>query len=103
MLVKDIYVLSAQFPKNEQYNLTSQIRRASVSIILNIAEGSGFSNKKFGQFLRMSISSCFELETGLILALDLGLIAEETFTKFENQVSELQKMLYGFMNSLKQH
>lgn len=99
-LVKEIYVLSANFPDEERFNLTSQLRRASVSIVLNIAEGSGFSDKKFQQFLRTAISSCFEVETVLLLALDLELISEETFSEHENKLSELQKMIFGFMKSL---
>lgn len=99
--VKDVYHIPAQFPKNEQYGLTSQIRRASVSIILNIAEGSGFTDKKFKQFLRMSISSAFEVETLLVLALDLKLINDKDFHYLEVKVTELQKMIFGFMKTLK--
>jgi len=99
-LVKDIYVVSSEFPKDERYNLVSQIRRAAVSVNLNIAEGSGFTNKKFKQFLRNAISSCFEVETLLILALDLKMITEETYSAHEPQITELQKMIYGFMTTL---
>lgn len=100
VLVKDIYVLSAEFPSEEKYNLKSQVRRAAVSVVLNIAEGSGFSNKKFRQFLRTSITSCFEVETVLILALDLEFISSNKFSIFEEQITELQKMIYGFTKSL---
>lgn len=100
-LVKFIYILTSKFPKEEQYGLTSQMRRAVISISSNIAEGSGYgTNKHFIRFLEISYSSASELETQVILACDLGFIDELKSTDASNRISEIQKMLSGLMNSL---
>ena len=72
VLVKKVYELTAEFPTDERFGLISQLRRCSVSIPSNIAEGSGRgSNKDFARFLSISMGSAFELETQLWLSLDL--------------------------------
>ena len=74
-LVKFIYELTKKFPKEEIYALTSQVRRAVISIPSNIAEGAGhFSNKEFSRFLEIAYASSCELDTQIILALDLEFI-----------------------------
>lgn len=74
-LVTEIYLLSNSYPKNEIFGLTSQTRRAAVSISLNISEGSAkLSNRDFARFLEMSIGSSNELETSLIIARNLAFI-----------------------------
>ena len=74
-LAKEVYTLTARFPKEEMYGLSSQIRRASVSIPSNIAEGAARgSSKDFSRFLYISLGSLAELETQLLLAVDLGFI-----------------------------
>ena len=95
---KMIYEITSNFPDTEKFGLTSQLRRASISIASNIAEGSGrTSNKEFIHFLNISISSSFELETQLILANDLfNTDSEEIIEK----INELQKMIVGFKKSL---
>ena len=68
-ITKATYSITKKFPASELYGLTSQINRASVSIPSNIAEGSGRNgNNEFVHFLHISIGSCFELETQMILA-----------------------------------
>ena len=101
-LVKTSYLLTEKFPKQEQWSLTNQIHRASVSIPANIAEGSGkSSNKDFSRFLEMAISSSFELETHFVLSFDLGYITEDDLNLMSSQIQELQKMIYTFMQTLK--
>lgn len=79
-LVTDVYQSSDKFPKEERYGLTSQIRRASVSIPANLAEGAGRrSQKEFAHFLSNSQGSASELETELIIANRLGYLDEATF------------------------
>ena len=96
-LVKELYVLTRKFPVDEKYGLTSQIRRAAISIPSNIAEGSGRnSNKDFARFLDMAISSAFEIETELFLSYDLGYIKEYELDIVINKLIEIQKMIYGF-------
>ncbi len=76
-LVKEVYVLMKDMPVEEKFGLTSQIKRSAVSIPSNIAEGCAKkSNKDFSRFLEISLGSCYELETQLILCLDIELISE---------------------------
>ncbi len=72
--VKDIYILTKRFPKEELYGLTSQMRRSAVSIPSNIAEGfRRYHNKEYRQFLYIALGSCAELETQIIIAYELDL------------------------------
>jgi four helix bundle protein len=100
-LVTDIYLLTNSFPNQERFGLTSQTQRAAVSIPTNIAEGSAkSSNKDFARFLEMSIGSSFELETELILALNLKYIDSLVFKSIQTKINEIQKMIIGFKQSL---
>jgi len=77
-LVKDVYKLTEQFPKQEVYGLVSQMRRASVSIPSNVAEGfRRYHNKEYKQFLYVSLGSCAELETQATIAKELEYISEK--------------------------
>ena len=100
LLVKDVYLLTANLPKEEKYGLTSQINRSAVSIPSNIAEGSGrFSNKEFVRFLEIAISSSYELETQLILVEELfNLATNETIEKLH----ALQNRIGGFMRQIRE-
>jgi len=101
-LATDIYSLLVDFPLSEKYGLISQIRRSSVSIPSNIAEGSAKeSNRDFKRFLSISLGSAFELETQMILSFKLGIVPESTFDAFSIRIAELQKMIFGFMKSIK--
>ena len=101
VLVKEVYLLTEKFPKHENFELSSQVRRSVISIPSNIAEGSGReSNREFRRFLNISISSAFELETQVILALDLGYMDKAQFEKISEKITELQKMIFGFRKSL---
>ena len=95
-LNKSVYTLSEKLPADEKFGLTSQIRRSSVSISSNIAEGSSrASDKDFGRFLRIAIGSSFELETQLILSSDLDLLNEKEVDQLILEINEVQKMLRG--------
>jgi four helix bundle protein len=77
-LVKRVYEVTAAFPKDEIYGLTSQVRRAAVSIPSNIAEGSARNGKKeFLQFVGIARGSLAELETQLLIAIELGYLQDE--------------------------
>ena len=89
-----VYTLTRGFPKDELYGLTSQIRRAASSIGANIAEGCGRrSDGELTRFLQIARGSSSELEYHLLLARDLHLLDEESFTEFESLVLEVQRML----------
>ncbi|WP_187264457.1 four helix bundle protein [Pontibacter beigongshangensis] len=100
-LAKVVYETTANFPSNEKYGLTSQINRAAVSVPSNIAEGAGRnSTKEFAQFLSIALGSAFELETQLILAHSFGLISKASLESILQQLEQIQKMIYGFKNSI---
>ncbi len=100
-LVKDVYLLTEKFPKQEVYGLASQINRSAISIPSNIAEGSGRnSNKDFMRFLDISISSSFELETQILLAKELSFITDEKMTLILEKLAEVQKLIFGFQKTL---
>lgn len=97
-LVRDVYKRIEQLPEDEKFGLKNQIRRCSVSIPSNIAEGSGRStDKDFGNFLNMSLLSSYELEIQLILTNELFEI--ETKVLIED-LHDLQKMIGGFKRKL---
>ena len=93
-LALEIYACTRDFPKDEQYGLTSQMRRAASSIPTNIAEGSGRgSQADFARFLVIAIGSASELEYELILSRDLNLIPDPEFRRLTNEVVSVRKML----------
>lgn len=97
--VTDLYIETRDFPKEELYGLTSQMRRAAISIPSNIAEGSARQgNKEFIHFLHMALSSSAELDTQLIIALNLNYISKEKYSFLTNQLTEIGKMLNGLIN-----
>jgi four helix bundle protein len=101
-LVLDIYQYTISFPSSELYGITSQIRRAAVSIPTNIAEGSAKgSNADFGRYLQIAFGSASEVEYLLLLSFELKFINEESYTVLLNQIIEIKKMLSGFIKKLK--
>lgn len=98
-LVKEIYLLSKRFPKNELYGLTSQIRRATVSMPSNIAEGvSRSTNAQIIHFLDISIASSCEVETQLYLSFDLEYIFESDLNRLVDEISQIRRMTMNFQN-----
>jgi len=97
-LVKEVYLVTRKFPKEEMYGLMSQMRRCAVSIPSNIAEGYGRQFKKETiQFLHIARGSLFELETQFFIASDLTFIDEEYLEKLLPQLDECKKLLNGLI------
>jgi four helix bundle protein len=96
-----IYKLTQSFPDREIYGLTSQMRRASVSVASNIAEGRGRLNPaEFRQFLAMAQGSIYELETQLLVANSLGFAHVEAIKEAQSIANEVSKMLGSFIHIL---
>ena len=101
-LVTEIHRITEKFPSNEIYGLTSQLRRASVSVPSNIAEGNTRRSKAdYLQFLRIARGSCSEIETQIIISKNLGFINDITFETLSFNIVEISKMINGLINSLK--
>ena len=99
-LAKEIYLITKSLPEDEKYGLTSQIRRASVSIPSNIAEGANRgSPKEFIRFLHIAAGSAAELETQLLLAEEIGLL-NKSISESKEKLQEVIRMLYGLIRSL---
>src|ERR1700752_4771357 len=97
-----IYGTTEKFPKHELYGLTSQIRRAAVSIPSNIAEGKGRTNKDFSRFLMQARGSLWELETQLEIALNLGYLSAGVRDECIGQTGELGRMLNSMLKAFQQ-
>ena len=96
-----IYEITATFPKEEKYGLIDQIRRAAVSISLNIAEGSGAgSDAEFSRFLRMSQRSAYEVIAALEIAINLKMADKSVIDGAIEEVDQLSAMLTGLIKSL---
>lgn len=96
-----IYRLTEIFPKHELFGLTSQIRRAAVSVPSNIAEGTGRkTQKEAAQFCYVSRGSLFEVETQLIIALELNYLDNEKFSNIEFLIVKCRQLINGFINYL---
>jgi len=98
-LVKEIYDITKDFPKDEVYGLSQQMKRCSVSIPSNIAEGYGRQyNKEYTQFLSMAYGSLCELETQYLLSVDLKYSKKNEI--IENLMKEVGSMLYRMLNPI---
>lgn len=97
-LALDVYRLSQAFLSTERFCLTSQIRRAAVSIPSNIAEGAGRNGAAFRQFLGYAAGSASELDTQLDIARQLGLGDEAALVRAQADVDTVRRMLWGFIN-----
>ncbi len=103
LVVKDIYLLSIDFPGDEKYVLTPQIRRSAISIQSNIAEGYGRNSKKdYIRFLQIAKGSMYELKTQLEIANNLNYISNNNkYLEIEEKLTEIDKMLYSLIKKLK--
>jgi four helix bundle protein len=100
-LSKEIYSLSAIFPDNEKYGLTSQVRRSAVSVPSNIAEGQGRLTKgEFRQFLGIARGSLYELETQILLAIAMTYVAEDMAQNALKKLQVVNRMLNGLIKSM---
>ena len=101
VLIKEVYMVTRDFPKEEQYGLVSQLRRAVVSIAANIAEGAGRNtNEEFKQFLGIASGSAYEVQTLLQISNDLQMVTSTLFENLNKQTVEIQKMIFGFQQTL---
>lgn len=101
-LVTELYRVTSHFPQDEKYGLTSQIRRCSVSIPSNIAEGFGRrSTKEYVRFLNVAIGSLFELQTQLEIAKDLEFLQDGAFDAIYENSREIERMLSNLIFKLK--
>jgi four helix bundle protein len=98
VLALAVYKATVRFPKEERYGLTSQIRRASVSVSANIAEGCGRgSDADLGRFLQVAMGSASELECLLLLARDLKFLSVSDHRPLQESVIEVKRMLATFI------
>lgn len=101
-LAKEVYLVTKAFPKDEQYGLTSQIRRAAISISSNVAEGSGRGTKNdFGRFVNMATGSGAELKSQIIVAKELGYLKNDKSKELIDLTNQIGRMLKGLERSLR--
>jgi len=101
-LAIEIYNLTAKFPKEEIFGLSSQIRRAAVSIPTNIAEGCGRgSSKELKQFLKISMGSASEVEYQILLSYELRYMDRKTYDNLSSDIQEIKKMLSSYIVKIK--
>ncbi len=102
LLALEIYKASKGFPKEEQFNITSQLRRASASIPTNIAEGCGkFSGKDFGNFLQISLGSANEVEYLILFSSELGFLDKSLSENFFKEIGEIKGMLIALIKKVR--
>ena len=100
--VLEIYQVTTNFPKEEVYNLTSQLRRACLSIPTNIVEGAGRnSDAEFCRFLIMAQGSANEVQYLLLASKDLNLVEDVKHTELNDKVDKIKRMLFNLIKSLK--
>ena len=102
--VIDVYKATDAFPKEEKFGLTSQIRRAAVSIPANIAEGAARqTEKEFVNFLSIAQGSASELETELLIAYRLGYLHDPTYINMRNTINHISRMIIGLSRHIKKN
>jgi len=100
-VAKLVYAITDKFPKSETYGLASQMQRAAVSIPSNIAEGQARQHtKEFRQFLHTSLGSAAELDTQLIIAVELGYVSTKNAQPIFDLLLEIRKMTYALVKKL---
>lgn len=100
-LAKKVYEVTALFPGNEKFGLTSQMNRCVISIPSNIAEGSGRgSDKEFAHFLSIALGSAYELETQIFLAQSFGFVEQKQLPELLDLVQKIQRMINKFKDRL---
>lgn len=98
-LIKNVYAAAEQLPKSEEYNLKQQVKRAVVSVALNIAEGkSRKTAKEFSQFLNISAGSLHEVDAVLVICLEMGYLS--SIDNIHTEIESLAKMINSFRSSL---
>ena len=101
-LAEKIYIETKDFPKTEQFGLTSQLRRAAVSVAANIAEGAARNtDKQMVQFLHISLGSLAELETLILLSFSFGYIPEKSRDELLENLTKCMKLTHGLIKYLR--
>ncbi|MBK8228357.1 MAG: four helix bundle protein [Flavobacteriales bacterium] len=101
-LAKNVHVLTATLPKEETYGLKSQLRRAAVSVASNIAEGAGRNtNGEFHQFLGIAIGSAFEVETQVIIGMELGYFSKDAVSALTKDIESIANRTFKLQQTLK--
>lgn len=101
-LAREVYAVTSDFPRNEIFGLTGQLRRAALSVPSNIAEGHGrLTDKSFAAFLGQARGSLFEVETQLELASSLGYMPAEKLLPFLEQCEKITRMLNALLKTLR--
>jgi four helix bundle protein len=101
-LVKSMYKLSKQLPDNERFGIISQLQRASVSVAANIAEGAARNTtKEFLRFLHIANGSLSEVDTLLVIVLELGYVKNEAYSEQEKQLDKIGALLNGLIRKLR--
>ncbi len=101
-LVLDVYRATRLFPDDERYGLTSQIRRATVSVVSNIAEGKGrASDKELMQFLTIARGSLYEVQTQIVIAERLGYLGDKESRSLNSRAAETGRLLNGLIRSFR--
>lgn len=101
ILVKDVYITTASFPENERFGVISQLRRATMSIAANIAEGMSRSGDKDKlRFLNQAYSSAIEVINFLILSLDLSFIAQQEYNEIRNKVEHITNQIQALSKKI---
>jgi four helix bundle protein len=102
-LTLELYRVSRGFPREEIYGITSQLRRAAVSIGANLAEGCGRrTSNELARFVRIAMGSASELDYHLLLCRGLGLMSSDDFSSSTAKLTEVRKMLTSFLNSVEE-
>jgi four helix bundle protein len=98
----EVHRCTKSFPVSERYGLTAQMRRASVSVVSNIAEGCGrHHDRELAYFLRIARGSVREVESQLLLSRDLGYLAQDVWTPLDASAQEISKMLFSFASTVR--
>ncbi|MCL4559324.1 MAG: four helix bundle protein [Chloroflexi bacterium] len=100
-LMKSVYSLMSKFPRQEDFGLTSQVRRAAISIPSNIAEGQARRHRsEFVQFLHIALGSLSEMDTQIVIAGELGYLNEKDIVETDNLILEIRTMLFSLIRNL---
>lgn len=99
--VTELYKVTKNFPEEEKFGLTNQLKRASISIPSNLAEGAARKGKlEFKQFLYIALSSAAEIETQLLIAKNLNFISDDPYSDLINKLNTISKMIQGLIKTL---
>lgn len=103
VLVNEIYKVSRSFPNDENFGLTSQLRRSAVSVPSNVAEGYGRNSlNDYIRFLNISVGSLYEMKTQIEIAFNLKYVGKSNFEELHNNTKEIERMMSSLIRKLKE-